>query len=65
MMYSRLKLARIYCVTTALSRCIDENEHTNLEKVLSEIFGESSNLGTIVWDKRNPKEVAELPSNMN
>jgi adenine-specific DNA-methyltransferase len=38
---------------------IDENEHTNLEKVLSEIFGESSNLGTIVWDKRNPKgEVA-------
>ena len=29
------------------------------KKVLSEVFGESNNLGTIVWDKRNPKgEVA-------
>ncbi len=60
MMYSRLKLARnLLRDDGVVAVHIDENEHTNLEKVLSEIFGESSNLGTIVWDKRNPKgEVA-------
>ena len=40
---------------------IDENEYTNLEKVMLEIFGDINNLGTIVWDKRNPKgEVAGI-----
>ena len=60
MMYSRLKLARnLLREDGVVAVHIDENEHTNLEKVLSEIYGESNNLGTIVWDKRNPKgEVA-------
>lgn len=60
MMYPRLKLARnLLRDDGVIAIHIDENEYTNLEKLLSEIFGESNNLGTIVWDKRNPKgEVA-------
>ena len=60
MIYSRLRLARnLLRDDGAIAIHIDENEYTNLEKVLSEVFGESNNLGTIVWDKRNPKgEVA-------
>ena len=34
---------------------IDEHEYSNLEKILEELFGEENFLGTIVWDKRNPK----------
>jgi adenine-specific DNA-methyltransferase len=56
MMYSRLKLSRNLLKDDGVIVIhIDENEYPNLEKVLSEIFGEENNLGTIVWDKRNPK----------
>ncbi len=56
MMYPRLKLARnLLCEEGIIVVHIDENEYPNLEKLLSEIYGESNNLGTIVWDKRNPK----------
>ena len=56
MMYSRLKLSRNLMTDDGLIIVhIDENEYPNLEKILSEIFGESNNLGTVVWDKRNPK----------
>jgi len=56
MMYSRLKLARnLLRDDGVIAIHIDENEYVNLEKILSEIFGENSNIGTIVWDKRNPK----------
>lgn len=56
MMYSRLKLARnLLQDNGVIAIHIDENEYPNLEKLLSEIFGEDKNLGTIVWDKRNPK----------
>lgn len=60
MMYPRLKLARNLLKDNGVIYIhIDENEYSNLEKILSEIFGEENNLGTIVWDKRNPKgEVA-------
>lgn len=60
MMYPRLKLARsLLCDDGVMAIHIDENEYTNLECILSEIFGENCNLGTVVWDKRNPKgEVA-------
>ncbi|NLB80742.1 MAG: site-specific DNA-methyltransferase, partial [Clostridiaceae bacterium] len=34
---------------------MDENEITNLQKLCAEVFGESNDLGTIIWDKRNPK----------
>ena len=56
MMYSRLKLARnLLSDNGVLVVHIDENEYSNLEKLLEEIFGENNNLGSIVWDKRNPK----------
>lgn len=56
MMYPRLKLARnLLREDGVIIVHIDENEHSNLDKLLSELFGEENNLGTIVWDKRNPK----------
>lgn len=56
MMYSRLKLSRNLLRDDGLIVLhIDENEYPNLEKLLAEIYGEKNNLGTIVWDKRNPK----------
>jgi adenine-specific DNA-methyltransferase len=56
MMYPRLKFARNLLRDDGLIAVhIDENEYSNLEKLLNEIFGESNNLGTVIWDKRNPK----------
>lgn len=56
MMHSRLRLARNLLTDEGLIMIhIDEHEYVNLEKLLSEVFGEDNNLGTIVWDKRNPK----------
>ncbi|PPG81466.1 site-specific DNA-methyltransferase [Rathayibacter sp. AY1H2] len=56
MMYPRLKLARNLLKDDGVVVIhIDEHEHANLEKLLNEIFGEGCNLGSIVWDKRNPK----------
>lgn len=56
MMYPRLKVARNLLKDDGVIVVhIDENEYPNLEKMLGEIFGEENNLGTIVWDKRNPK----------
>lgn len=56
MMHSRLRLARNLLTDDGVIMIhIDEHEYVNLEKLLSETFGENNNLGTIVWDKRNPK----------
>ena len=56
MMYPRLKLARnLLTPDGVIVIHIDEHEHANLEKLLNEVFGEGCNLGSIVWDKRNPK----------
>jgi len=56
MMYPRLRLARnLLKEDGVIVIHIDENEYPNLEKMLSEVFGETNNLGTVVWDKRNPK----------
>lgn len=56
MMYPRLQLARNLLKDGGIILVhIDEHEYSNLEKVLTEVFGENNNLGTIVWDKRNPK----------
>jgi len=56
MMYSRLKLSRNLLREDGITVIhIDEHEYPNLEKLLGEIYGESNNLGTVVWDKRNPK----------
>lgn len=56
MMYSRIKLAKnLLKEDGVIAIHIDENEYVNLEKILQEIFGRDNNLGTIIWDKRNPK----------
>src|SRR5690554_3403953 len=55
MMYPRLRLARNLLTDDGLIIInIDEHELTNLHKLCAEIFGESNDLGTIIWDKRNP-----------
>ncbi|PVX48803.1 adenine-specific DNA-methyltransferase [Balneicella halophila] len=38
---------------------IDENEYHNLIIIYEEIFGKKNNLGTIIWDKKNPKGDAQ------
>lgn len=56
MMYPRLKLAKDLLSAEGLILInMDENELTNLQRICNEIFGEDNNLGTIIWDKRNPK----------
>jgi adenine-specific DNA-methyltransferase len=56
MIYPRLLLARMLLRDDGVIMInIDENESANLQKVTAEIFGENNDLGTIVWDKRNPK----------
>ena len=56
MIYPRLKVARdLLSEDGVILINMDENEILNLSKVCSEIFGESNHVGTIIWDKRNPK----------
>lgn len=56
MMLPRLKLAKdLLSADGVLVIHIDENEYANLEKLLAEVLGDTNNLGTVVWDKRNPK----------
>lgn len=53
MMYPRLKLARnLLTEDGAIFVSIDENELSNLMKIMDEIFGESNYIDTIVWDKK-------------
>ena len=60
MLYSRLMLARnILSDTGVIVINMDENEIVNLQKICAEVFGASNDLGTIVWDKRNPKGDAQ------
>lgn len=56
MMYPRLRLARNLLTDDGVIFIhIDEHEIYNLQKICLEIFGEGNELGTIIWDKRNPK----------
>lgn len=56
MIYSRLKVARELLQDDGIVLInMDENEITNLQKICVEVFGEQNDLGTIIWDKRNPK----------
>ncbi|MBR0483724.1 MAG: site-specific DNA-methyltransferase [Oscillospiraceae bacterium] len=56
MMYSRLMLARNLLSDDGIILInMDENEITNLQRICADVFGETNDLGTIVWDKRNPK----------
>lgn len=56
MIYARLILARnLLSEEGAILIHIDENEVYNLQFITREIFGIENELGTVIWDKRNPK----------
>lgn len=56
MIYARLMVGRTLLREDGVILInMDENEITNLQKICNEIFGEYNDLGTIIWDKRNPK----------
>lgn len=56
MIYPRLYLGRQLLKNDGVILIhIDENEVNNLELVCNEVFGEENKLGTIIWDKGNPK----------
>jgi adenine-specific DNA-methyltransferase len=58
MIYERLMIARnLLSDEGAIFIHIDEHEVYTLEMMCNEIFGVQNELGTIVWDKRNPKGV--------
>jgi len=59
MMYPRLKVAKdLLTDDGAIFIHIDENEVYNMQILCRDVFGESNELGTIIWDKRNPKGVS-------
>lgn len=56
LIYTRLKVARELLADDGIILVnMDEHEIINLQKLLAEVFNEINDLGTIVWDKRNPK----------
>lgn len=58
MIYTRLKLAKdMLSDDGAIFIHIDEHEVYSLTMICNEIFGQQNQLGTIIWDKRNPKGV--------
>lgn len=58
MIYTRLKIAKdLLSDDGAIFIHIDEHEVYSLTMVCNEIFGQQNQLGTIIWDKRNPKGV--------
>ncbi len=60
MLYPRLKVAKDLLTEDGVILInMDENEITNLQKICAEVFGEQNDLGTVVWDKRNPKGDAQ------
>ena len=56
MIYPRLKVAKdLLSDDGAILIHIDEHEVSTLEVICKEVFGAHNYLGTIIWDKRNPK----------
>ena len=56
MIYMRLMVARsLLSEDGVIFIHIDEHEVYTLQHLCKEVFGEYNELGTIIWDKRNPK----------
>lgn len=56
MIYPRLKFAKDFLSENGIILInMDESEIDNLQKLCAEVFGKVNDLGTIIWDKRNPK----------
>lgn len=61
MIYPRLKLAReLLRPDGILVASIDENERTNLQSLLSEVFGEQNFAGEIVWKNSSKNDQAYI-----
>ena len=61
MMYPRLKLAReLLKPDGILVASIDENERTNLQSLLNEVFGEQNFAGEIVWKNSSKNDQAYI-----
>lgn len=59
MMYPRLQLLhKLLHENGIIIIHIDENAYSFLHLLLIEIFGKNNDLGTIIWDKKNPKGFA-------
>ncbi|HDZ84991.1 MAG TPA: site-specific DNA-methyltransferase [Candidatus Moranbacteria bacterium] len=53
MMYPRLFLAKnLLCTDGTIFVSIDENEVSNLQELMNEIFGEENYIATLIWQKR-------------
>jgi adenine-specific DNA-methyltransferase len=60
MMYPRIQLLyKLLKEDGIIAVHIDENEYHTLVILFEEIFGKKNNLGTIIWDKKNPKGDAQ------
>lgn len=58
MLYPRLRIAKDFLSDDgAIFIHIDEHEVYTMQMICNEIFGKNNELGTIIWDKRNPKGV--------
>ena len=56
MLFNRLDFSREFLNVKGLSLIhMDEHEYLNLGIITDSVFGKKGNLGSIVWDKRNPK----------
>ena len=61
MIYPRLKLAReLLRADGILVASIDENERTNLQSLLNEVFGEQNFAGEIVWKNSSKNDQAYI-----
>ena len=59
MMYPRLQLLhKLLHENGIIIIHIDENAYSFLHLLLIEIFGKNNDLGTVIWDKKNPKGFA-------
>lgn len=59
MMYPRLKLLqKLLSEDGIIIIHIDENAYSFLHLLLIDIFGKNNDLGTLIWDKKNPKGFA-------
>ena len=57
-MFDRLSLAKqIMSDAAQMAVHIDENEQINLDRLLTNIFGENNNFGPMIWEKRTLKEM--------
>lgn len=64
MIYPRLKVAKdLLTDDGAIFVSIDEHEHTNLVRMMNEIFGEFNYVDSIVWDKKSSAKGVP-PTNM-